>query len=129
MNHSASAAREATSGTAAVRTARITPSPPMPDRRSHSAATSEAVRSSSPAGSGTTTKSFSVPWPLITRTRSSVPVALLLLGVNDLRAAPSATRRLGAAPAPAVLRELQRHDGGGVLPRRRHQPPDTAGGV
>src|SRR3954469_11345124 len=112
MNQSASPAREATSGTAAVRTARITPSPPMPDRRLHRAATSEAVRSSFASGSGTTTKSFSVPWPLITRTLTSVPVALLLLGVNDLRAAPSATRRLGHGLHAAVVLELQRHDGG-----------------
>ena len=50
----------------AVRTTRITPSPPMPARRSHSAATRSGVSSpcTVPSWSGSSTKSFSVPWPL-----------------------------------------------------------------
>src|SRR4051794_15187697 len=52
------------------RTTRSTPSPPMPARRSHSARTRCAIASGDrppwtlPSWSGSSTKSFSVPWPL-----------------------------------------------------------------
>src|SRR5699024_4787207 len=58
------------------RTARITPSPPMPARRSARAATAAASRSSRPSGSSTTTKSFSVPWPLVNSMRTLIPRSL-----------------------------------------------------
>src|SRR5882757_1703260 len=45
-------------------TTRSTPSAPRPRRRSHSAWTRLSVRSSVPSGSGSSTKSFSVPCPL-----------------------------------------------------------------
>src|SRR5680860_777641 len=65
MNHIASprAATAAGSSVASVRTTRITPSPPMPARRSHSRATCPADSSCRPLASGTSTKSFSVPCP------------------------------------------------------------------
>ena len=45
---------------------RSTPSPPIPARRSQSARTRAADRSpwTEPSWSGSSTKSFSVPWPL-----------------------------------------------------------------
>src|ERR1700754_4328728 len=43
---------------------RSTPSAPRPRRRSHSAATAAGVNDSRPSGSGSSTKSFCVPWPL-----------------------------------------------------------------
>ena len=46
-------------------TTRMTPSPPMPARRSASRAACSAVSSRTPSRSGTRTKSFSVPWPLV----------------------------------------------------------------
>src|SRR6185437_5020243 len=42
---------------------RSTPSAPSPRRRSQSAATRDSVRRSAACGSGSTTKSFWVPWP------------------------------------------------------------------
>ncbi len=47
----------------------------MPARRSHSAATRSGVSSRTPSGSGTTTKSFSVPWPLVKRRPCSMLTA------------------------------------------------------
>src|SRR5680860_161042 len=68
MNHSASsrAAIAAGSSYASHRITRITPSPPIPARRSHRAATSSPEREpcTLPSGSGSSTKSFSVPCPL-----------------------------------------------------------------
>src|SRR6476469_3603935 len=49
---------------------RSTPSPPSPRRRSHNAATAAGVNDSRPSGSGSSTKSFCVPWPLANSTRS-----------------------------------------------------------
>src|SRR5712675_2354780 len=43
---------------------RSTPSAPRPRRRSHSAATAAGVNDCTPSGSGNSTKSFCVPWPL-----------------------------------------------------------------
>ena len=57
------AATAAGSSDAPQRTTRMTPSPPIPARRSHSSATSSGARSpcTEPSGSGSSTKSFSVP--------------------------------------------------------------------
>src|SRR5262245_43671196 len=49
---------------------RSTPSAPRPRRRSHSAATVADVNDNRPSGSGNSTKSFCVPWPLANITRS-----------------------------------------------------------
>src|SRR3954453_18990716 len=78
------------SSVASVRTTRSTPSAPMPERRSHNAATSAGSRScrTLPSGSGSSTKSFSVPWPLRKR---------------NLRVVGSATR--GVLADPLELRE------------------------
>ena len=64
MNHSAS--WPAPASIAAVRITRSTPSPPMPERRLHSARTRSGLKSpwTVPSWSGSSTKSFSVPWPL-----------------------------------------------------------------
>src|SRR5262245_61850102 len=43
---------------------RSTPSAPRPRRRSHSATTTAGVSDNRPSGSGNSTKSFCVPWPL-----------------------------------------------------------------
>src|ERR1700741_5222336 len=43
---------------------RSTPSAPRPRRRSHSAVTAAGVNDNRPSGSGNSTKSFCVPWPL-----------------------------------------------------------------
>src|SRR4051794_12111236 len=83
MNHSASPAWSATSGDAALRTTRITPWPPMPARRSASRRTRSADRSSRPSGSGTSTKSFSVPCPLLNRSRSLTDPSSGIAGLAD----------------------------------------------
>ena len=57
--------RPAPSSIAAERTTRRMPSAPMPKRRSQSTATWSSVRSSSPSGSGITTKSLPVPCPFV----------------------------------------------------------------
>lgn len=49
---------------------RSTPSAPRPRRRSHSAATAAGARSSPACRSGSSTKSFCVPWPLANFTSS-----------------------------------------------------------
>src|ERR1700682_4968128 len=49
---------------------RSTPSAPRPRRRAHSAATAAGVSDSRPSGSGSSTKSFCVPWPLANITGS-----------------------------------------------------------
>src|SRR5271166_801933 len=49
---------------------RSTPSAPNPRRRSHTAATREAVSVSTASRSGSSTKSFCVPWPLAKITSS-----------------------------------------------------------
>src|SRR3954466_6384615 len=70
MNHSAPAPPPGTWSRAAayasVRMTRSTPSPPMPARRSHRARTRAGSRTpcTLPSWSGSSTKSFSVPWPL-----------------------------------------------------------------
>src|SRR6476659_5493000 len=49
---------------APARVTRSTPSAPRPRRRSQSAVTAAGVTDNRPSGSGNSTKSFSVPWPL-----------------------------------------------------------------
>src|SRR4051794_4718718 len=89
MNQVASprAATAAGSSVASVRTTRITPSPPMPARRSHSRATCSASSSCLPLASGISTKSFSVPWPFtkeysLTRGILSCRWGIQLIGVR-----------------------------------------------
>src|SRR6476660_9339466 len=67
MNQRATGACDSTPGSVAraVGTTRMTPSPPIPARRSASRDACCAVRSRTPSRSGTSTKSFSVPWPLV----------------------------------------------------------------
>src|SRR5918995_1194915 len=65
-------ARTSASSTSSVGTTRITPSPPTPVRRSASATAREADRPSVPSRSGTSTKSFSVPCPLVKESRSAM---------------------------------------------------------
>src|ERR1700754_1347549 len=65
MNHSTPGTGSGASVSAAQRTTRSTPSAPSPRRRSQSAATLVGVRSRVASGSGSTMKSFSVPWPLL----------------------------------------------------------------
>src|SRR5690349_11342740 len=79
----------ADSAAAAVVT-RSTPSAPSPRRRSQSAATRDSVRLSSACGSGSTTKSFWVPWPFAKFTCSGYVAPRPLGGVDERR-----TRRRG----------------------------------
>src|SRR6478735_489997 len=74
MNHSASRdwARTASSVESAVRTTRMTPSAPRPAWRSAMRCTWAGVSSRVPSRSGTRTKSFSVPWPLVKRVMSAI---------------------------------------------------------
>src|SRR3954449_7033919 len=78
MNHSASGP----SGRLSLRTTRRTPSPPMPARRSQSARTRSAERSpcTDSSWSGSSTKSFSVPWPL-RKVYSGIHALLVVLGL------------------------------------------------
>src|SRR3954470_24106005 len=68
------------------RTTRSTPSPPMPARRSQSARTRSAICWSErspwtlPPWSGSSTKSFSVPWPL-RKVYSGIHALLVVLGL------------------------------------------------
>src|SRR5829696_647245 len=55
---------------ASARVTRSTPSAPRPRRRSHNAATAAGVNDDRPSGSGNSTKSFWVPWPLANITSS-----------------------------------------------------------
>src|SRR6478609_5519790 len=123
MNHRAEPAWARTAGSSerSAGTTRMTPSPPMPARRSASHAARAAVRSRAPSRSGTSTKSFSVPCPLVKVSGSAmrtivghvlddpvdqvVPVALERIEPGDPRV--RAEPRLLAA----------------------HQPPGAQGGV
>src|SRR5690625_2972818 len=110
----------------AVRTARITPSAPIPARRSASATTAAASRSSSPSGSSRTTKSFSVPWPLVKRRGEVMAMSLCRggragrTGAADLtQGPPGQVPRLdvepphpGIATEPRVLSADQAAGGG-----------------
>src|SRR6478609_3314999 len=74
MNHSASrdCARTSSSVESAARTTLMTPSAPSPACRSAMRCTWAGVSSSEPSRSGTRTKSFSVPWPLVKRVMSVI---------------------------------------------------------
>src|SRR3954471_2232063 len=74
MNHSASRdwARTLSSVASPVRTTRMTPSAPSPACRSAIRCTWAGVSSREPSRSGTSTKSFSVPWPLVKRVMSAI---------------------------------------------------------
>src|SRR4051795_13297927 len=74
MNHSASRdwARTLSSVASPVRTTRMTPSAPSPACRSAIRCTWAGVSSKEPSRSGTSTKSFSVPWPLVKRVMSAI---------------------------------------------------------
>src|SRR6476469_5166551 len=74
MNHSAWSARARTPSSVEwiVRTTRMTPSAPRPACRSAIRCTWAGVSSSEPSRSGTRTKSFSVPWPLVKRVMSDI---------------------------------------------------------
>src|SRR5215472_9193302 len=85
MNHSGPPAPPAGSGPpfarpaiphAAARTARSTPSAPIPALRSHSRAVRSAVSPLEPSGSSRITKSFSVPCPFANRMAPIVASAL-----------------------------------------------------
>src|SRR5688572_8676367 len=73
MNQAGPTASPPVSTYPVVRTTRSSPSAPTPRCRSQRATTMSAVRSTSPPGSGTITKSFPVPWPLANGRRSIVP--------------------------------------------------------
>src|SRR3954454_17261507 len=64
------------------RTTRSTPSPPMPARRSQSARTRSADKSpcTDSSWSGSSTKSFSVPWPF-KKAYSGIHALLVVLGL------------------------------------------------
>src|SRR3954471_22568430 len=72
---------------------RITPSPPRPARRSHSALTCASVTVNEPSRSGSRTKSFSVPCPLTNGT----PPAVMTRSLRAERAVHRcyATERMG----------------------------------
>src|SRR3954449_5458230 len=85
MNHRApvlSTSSTDASTSAARRMTRRTPSPPMPARRSQSARTRSAERSpcTDSSWSGSSTKSFSVPWPL-RKAYSGIHALLVVLGL------------------------------------------------
>src|SRR5665647_2542872 len=75
------------SAAACVGTTRMRPSAPIPARRSVRRRTSSAVTSREPSRSATSTKSFSVPWPLV---KCSTPVSV----ISPIVAHPTAPRRV-----------------------------------
>ena len=99
MNHSASAAWLGSA--TAVRITRSTPSPPMPARRSQRATTRAAARSpcTDPSGSGSSTKSFSVPWPLRKGIGGGHGPNVRRHGAGATTAADPPPRRVGSATA------------------------------
>src|SRR5689334_24695340 len=81
---------------------RSTPSAPRPRGRSHSAATAAGVNDSRPAGSGNSTKSFSVPWPLANSTCSGYvsPYPQRVLDVIGCAAVEPGDAVVAAEPRP-----------------------------
>src|SRR5665647_914143 len=75
------------SAAACVGTTRMRPSAPIPARRSVRRRTSSAVTSREPSRSATSTKSFSVPWPLV---KCSTPGSV----ISPIVAHPTAPRRV-----------------------------------
>src|SRR5674476_373494 len=74
------------SAAACVATTRMTPSAPIPARRSVRRLTWSALRSREPLRSATSTKSFSVPWPLV---KCNSPVSV----ISPIVAHTTASRR------------------------------------
>ena len=99
MNHSASGTaswKDCAPGRAAVRTTRTKPSAPIPARRSHRAATSAALTSTSRSGSTSSRKSFCAPCPLMrVRPASGARAAASVVSVT--------VASLGEVAAPAAL--------------------------
>src|SRR3954470_18385535 len=79
---------------------RSTPSAPTPRRRSHSAATTAGVNGNWPSGSGSSTKSFCVPWPLANFTCSGYvpPYPQRVLDVAGVAAVEPADAVVAAEP-------------------------------
>src|ERR1700677_597513 len=105
-----------------------TPSAPNPWRRSHNAATRAALSVNSASMSGSSTKSFSVPWPLAKITRSGYLPPCLQCGVDN--AGP--VRWVGCAHiepvhpvVPAKPRPLPSHVAAGT--QERLPPRGTQG--
>src|SRR6478672_7704289 len=132
MNQRAEPAWARTVGSSArsAGTMRMTPSPPTPARRSARAAARAAVRPRAPSRSGTSTKSFSVPCPLVKVSRSAMrtivghvledPVDEVVPGFGE-GVEPGDP---GAGPEPRLLAAheppgAQRGLGDGILERRR----------
>src|ERR1700752_2430611 len=87
---------------AAAFVTRRTPSAPRPRRRSHSAATAAGVNDSRPSGSGSSTKSFCVPWPLANITYSGYvpPYPQRALDIVVSRAVEPRDAVVAAEPRP-----------------------------
>src|SRR6478672_2966008 len=132
MNQRAEPAWARTAGSSArsAGTTRMTPSPPTPARRSARAAARAAVRPRAPSRSGTSTKSFSVPCPLVKVSRSAMrtivghvlqhPVTQVVRVVLE-RVEPRHPR---VGPEPRLLAtheppSAQRGVGDGILERAR----------
>src|SRR5919112_4485152 len=123
MNHSASPAWSATSGAAELRTTRITTSAPIPARRSASRRTRSADRCNRPSGSGTRTKSFSVPCPLRNRSCSLTGPSSVIAGrADDVQGAGEQVRRVVRQPGDAWVAAKP-----GLLAPR--EPPGQACGL
>src|ERR1700680_4013294 len=105
---------------------RSTPSAPSPRRRSHSAATAAGVNDSRPSGSGNSTKSFCVPWPLTNITCSEYvpPYPHRVLDVVGGAAVEPGDPVVATEPRPlaadiAAGAPKRRARGGHGAPRRR----------
>src|SRR6478672_5637384 len=124
MNHSAWSARARTPSSVEwiVRTTRMTPSAPRPACRSAMRCTWAGVSSSEPSRSGTRTKSFSVPWPLVKRVMSAIlgyAVRHLRICLANRRQSPvEQVRRGGVEPHDPGVGTEPRLLSPGVAPRR-----------
>src|SRR4051812_965432 len=123
MNHSASRdwARTLSSVASPVRTTRMTPSAPSPACRSAIRCTWAGVSSSVPSRSGTSTKSFSVPWPLVKRVMSAIlryaPSRPRIRLANRREGLVEQVRGVGVEPGDARVRAEPRLLAAGVAPR------------
>src|SRR3954470_22430521 len=102
---------------------RSTPSAPSPRRRSHNTATAAGVNDSRPSGSGNSTKSFCVPWPLANSTRSGYvpPYPQRVLDVVGGRAVEPGDAMVATEPRP-----LAADIAAGTEKRRLPGPPPPA---
>ena len=114
MNHSACSAIARASGWAADRTTCSSPSPPMPAGGRRAAATTASGRSRALSGSGTITKSFSVPCPL----RKAICEVL----TEQLYEAPPTSAGPAASRAALRGRPGRPVSGDGRRARRRARP-------